>query len=217
MTFISTKPYDPARPLISLHVPKCAGTGLMNILSTLPAARFRFLPHYPDINENLPPDWKEPGVVIHGHFQRFKGEAIETVCPGADQFMTVLRDPLDILVSSYYYGVREKLPWAVDNSIERYFDWWFAQPEGPLATALPASPPTTSIDEYISGFACIGLMESLPAFYEVLGHFLDITIAPPRIVNKTKYKFESTVLRSRAEQNFAWDYALIERVRACAE
>ena len=210
------KPYNPARPLISLHIPKCAGTGLMDVFSKLPRNRFRFLPHYPDINRNLPPDWNEPGVLIHGHFQRFKGEAIETACPGSDQFITVLRDPFDILISSYYYGLRKRLPWATNISIEGYLDWWFAQPEGPLATALPAYQATTSIDEYISGFVCIGLMERLPEFYEVLGHILNIFIAPPRIINETKYEFTSVVLRSRAEQRFAWDYALLERVRACA-
>ena len=214
MTNLAFRPYDPSRPLISLHVPKCEGTGLMDIFFALPADRFRYLPHYPDVGAQLPPDWNEPGVLIHGHSQRFKGQAIETICPGADQFIAIQRDPLDVLISSYYYGRRYGHSWAVDISIECYLNWWFEQPQGPLATALPACQQATTLDDYVSGFVCIGLMEHLPAFYQALGRILNIATTPPRMVNKTNYQFVGAGLRLRAEQSFAWDYALIERVRS---
>lgn len=205
--------YDTSQPLVSLHVPKCAGTGLLRNFAALPQDRYRLLVYYPEIGEVLPSDWDSPRVIVHGHFQRFKGEEVEKICPTAKQFLTVLRDPLDVLVSAYYYGLRERLSWSMDMTIDRYLGWWFEQEQGPLEAGLPSREGAETLDVYISRFVCIGLLNRLPAFYEELSGVLGVNLPQPEVVNDTDYVFSNRKSRSLAEQRFAWDYALLDRVR----
>lgn len=110
--------YNPHEPLISLHIPKCAGTSLNRLLRIW--FKDGFFPHYfrPQ-RQQLPPRrtfsapaWRRlllrqqyrARVCIHGHFDNKAGTGVSDYYPQARQFITVLRDPFEIAISLYFYG-----------------------------------------------------------------------------------------------------------------
>ena len=108
--------YDPKKPLISIHIPKCAGSSFSDILKSWFGAGY--LPHYHDEKNNIPPQRHnlqsklffrrfKPGICIHGHFNHERGNGVQDYYPEADQFITFLRDPFDLHLSNYFYVKRE--------------------------------------------------------------------------------------------------------------
>lgn len=96
--------YNPDELLISIHVPKCAGSSFAESLRQLFGERLHL--HYPDLAEPGPPPrlTQTAGHCVHGHF--FHHEWKIGACdyyPMAQQFITVLRDPLEMMISSYHY------------------------------------------------------------------------------------------------------------------
>lgn len=125
--------YDPAKPLISIHVPKCAGITLQNSLEKWYGRRL--LLHYPDEKRNLPPKKHKvtrifsrrylSDLCLHGHFNHKRGNGTNDYYPDVDQFITFLRDPFEVHLSNYYFALRlgSKGYWAgkprnIENSEE---------------------------------------------------------------------------------------------------
>lgn len=101
--------YNPNKPLISIHIPKTGGISFRNILSLWFGDKLMF--HYYDerkgefpVKHNL-----APGCCVHGHFNRKRGFGVDSYYPEADQFITFLRDPFEILISRYFYVKRNEL------------------------------------------------------------------------------------------------------------
>ena len=104
-------PYNPKVPLLSIHIPKCAGSSFKEIL------KFWFgenlFSHYCDEKRNKPPKkyriYKRfskkfrSGICIHGHFNQNRGFGIEEYYPEIKQSITVIRDPFEVHLSSYFY------------------------------------------------------------------------------------------------------------------
>jgi hypothetical protein len=103
------KAYSSNAILFSQHIPKTAGTSFTEVLKKW------FYPglhaHYVDHQTNTPPRKIHPvkktlhylGVYplcIHGHFEEEHG--IFESYPNASQFITVIRDPLEMQVSLFY-------------------------------------------------------------------------------------------------------------------
>lgn len=110
------KTYDRNKPLISIHIPKCAGSSFSAVLKTWFGKGY--LPHYHDEQQDKPPEkhklrsgfWGrklKPGICIHGHFNHERGNGAESYYPEVDQFITILRDPFDLHLSNYFYVKRE--------------------------------------------------------------------------------------------------------------
>ncbi|MBI3796453.1 MAG: sulfotransferase family 2 domain-containing protein [Deltaproteobacteria bacterium] len=100
------KPYDREKPLISIHVPKCAGGSFGVVLQSWFGPNL--CPHYPNWElRQTPPryDLKE-GICIHGHFNSFKGVGVLDYYPQVEQFITILRDPFEMAVSFYFFRKR---------------------------------------------------------------------------------------------------------------
>lgn len=106
--------YDPGKPLISLHVPKCAGTSFVEVL------QFWFKEdlylNYHDEKNNLEPEKydlffhdnvREKKICLHGHFNNARGNSALLYYPQVDQFITILRHPFDVHLSTYFYVRRE--------------------------------------------------------------------------------------------------------------
>ena len=96
--------YDPEQPLVSVHVPKCAGSSFhLQVLQ--PWFGDRLYLHYLDERTNtLPPVYDAgPGSCIHGHFNHTRGCGVATCYPGIRQQITVLRDPFELHLSNYFY------------------------------------------------------------------------------------------------------------------
>lgn len=100
--------YNPENPLIFIHVPKCAGTSARMVLQDWFGKGFhrhyqgpetRGFPAIVDFTaepHNIP-------QVVYGHFSSEIDLGIQDRYPDVDQFITILRDPLDAVVSEYFY------------------------------------------------------------------------------------------------------------------
>jgi len=97
------KTYDRNKPLISIHIPKNGGVSFGQVLGQWFGKDLYF--HYYDEIKNKFPERHRllPGVCIHGHFNKKRNFGIQDYYPEADQFITFLRDPFEILVSRYFF------------------------------------------------------------------------------------------------------------------
>jgi hypothetical protein len=97
------RPYDPGQALISLHVPKTAGTSFRQDLEGwFGPDRLHF--HYRGDQGEAPAKTElRPGLCVHGHFNRLRGIGARDYYPGARQFIVMLRDPFDRFVSTWRY------------------------------------------------------------------------------------------------------------------
>lgn len=109
------KEYDPNKPLISIHIPKCAGSSFSNILISWFGKGFH--PHYYDEKLNNPPKQYSLydklfekkfkfGMCIHGHFNNDRKIGVRDYYPKIDQLITIIRNPFDLHVSNYFYVKR---------------------------------------------------------------------------------------------------------------
>lgn len=112
--------YDPAKPLIFLHIPKTAGT-------TVRKAFFDWfgnglLYHYYNEQEGCPPprldlaktaeDLGGEPLCIFGHFNAARGLGVRSYYPEVHQFITFVRDPFETAVSTYFYVKSDPYRWA---------------------------------------------------------------------------------------------------------
>ncbi|MBL8890701.1 MAG: sulfotransferase family 2 domain-containing protein [Planctomycetaceae bacterium] len=104
--------YDPQQPLIFTHIPKCAGTSIVRVL------RHWFRGHYyhtfTDDRRGLPMQhvatrdatgqWDRNVQCIHAHFDHRRGYGLPYFYPEIQQYVTIFRDPFDIVVSMYFFA-----------------------------------------------------------------------------------------------------------------
>jgi hypothetical protein len=130
-------PYDPNQALISLHIPKTAGTSFRAVLQAWFGEGLH--DHYPDHGKPLGGVALGPGVCIHGHFNRDKGLGVQDCYPQARQFITVLREPFARMISLWLFLNREQAAGrtqAVAGFAD--FDAWFGHHRD-AALANPAA------------------------------------------------------------------------------
>jgi hypothetical protein len=97
------KPYDPSRTLVSLHIPKTAGTSFTDALTTWFGPEDLHF-HYRAKDGTLPALVEgRPGLCVHGHFNRMRGFGGRASYPNANQFIVFVRDPFDRFVSQWLY------------------------------------------------------------------------------------------------------------------
>jgi hypothetical protein len=124
--------YDPGRALISIHIPKSGGTSFKEVLMHW-FGRDLYL-HYYDEENNLKPKKipLEAGICIHGHFNKTRGFGVYDYYPEAEQYITVLREPLELHLSNYFFikknvgrkrhfrnGSHQGFPW---KDVDDYLD-----------------------------------------------------------------------------------------------
>lgn len=211
---ISHRDYNPLDPLISLHVPKCAGQSFIKSLEMACSSVYSLKYFYPDIGVNLPEDWYSPNTIIHGHFVRWKGHSVEEVCIGASQFITIVRDPFDICVSAYFYGLRDGHEWATSMSLESFLEWWLAQEIGPLMGALPYFAEARTIEDYCEQFVCIGEVSQINKFYDHLSIILGTVLPKDIIVNTSIYTEKIPDMRCHFQKRHRLDYELFNFIKS---
>ena len=135
------KPYDKYKPLVSIHIPKCGGTAFQSVLKSWFIKKF-YLHYFVEKQNRMPEqhnvkisflsrELHKKGACIHGHFNKSRGFGVWDYYPDADQFITILRDPFEIALSNYFYGVKR-------NS-ERYRD----------GRCIPAKEEFKNIEDYL--------------------------------------------------------------------
>lgn len=201
--------FDPSRPLVSLHIPKCAGQSAKQSFTAVTWGGYRYLEFYPEFGVQLDPTWNAARTVVFGHFIRWKGHAVETILGGADhQFTTIVRDPFDTLLSGYFYGLQNGMDWAAEQSIDSFLDWFLATKTPPLTGSLPDCSSARTVEEYAQRFIAIGTAEHLDAYIDEISRVLGTKLPrPPRI--NTSEKTRATPDRRREfELAFPFDFEL---------
>ncbi len=106
------KAYNPDEPIIYTHIPKCAGTSVVRLLTEWLG------PAYHKLNQDERQDILLPKVetrdadgnwlpnvkCIHGHFNHGRGYGLPYYYPEITQYFTILRDPFDLIVSMYFFA-----------------------------------------------------------------------------------------------------------------
>ena len=175
------KAYDPGKPLFSLHVPKCAGQSFRDLLQRWFGGDF--FVHYFQQRDALPSVHAlGPGTCVHGHFERMKGMAVEKYYPEADQFVTVLRDPLEIAMSNYFFWKRKARQRQIERGIiheggEHDYrdidDFFKKRPRSHILNFLPGPLTRENYREVLEKrFVWIGLVENLDESIQVLARRL---------------------------------------------
>jgi len=217
------KPYNPEKPLLSLHVPKCAGQSFRWLLQGWYGSRF-FI-HYFQQHNAPPPrhDWRA-GVCIHGHFERSKKLAIEDYYPAADQFVTILRDPLEIAQSNYFFWKRKARQRQIERGVIReggeqdyrdIDDFFKKRPRSHVLNFLPGDLNPENYQEVLeSRFVWIGLAENLDRAVPVLAARLGFSPVPIERINVSPRDEDlSPDLREEFIHNNRFEFEIFRYVR----
>lgn len=203
--------YDSSKLLVSIHVPKCAGTSLTTWLEGMFPGQLHL--HYPD---DAPPERYDQSArsCVHGHFYHHEWPigALDYY-PQADQFITVLRDPLQMMISSYFYQCKMGDPPFAE--LESYLDhvthWHRLFPY----LGLPLSyTEELDIREVEDKFVWLGVVEELERSLSNISSQLNITPRieiphsnqSPRESSDCNVEYWGQVFRDR----FRWEYQLYD-------
>ena len=173
--------YDAAKPLISLHAPKCAGQSFRPVLEQWYGNRF-FIHYFQQNNAPPPRHPLKPGICIHGHFTRRLGFGVMDYYPEVDQFITVLRDPLEAALSNYFFWKTKARARQLKNGMitlggEHDYgnidDFFRKRPGSNMLDFMPREMSRENYKEIIeTQFVWIGLVENLQAHVDGLAEAL---------------------------------------------
>jgi hypothetical protein len=164
------KTYDPNKPIISLHIPKCAGQSFRRALVHWFGGNL-FVHYFQQ--RSAPPEILElkPGICIHGHFNREKNLGADTYYPTVDQFITILRNPLDVAVSNYFFWKKKararqlaigSLIQGGEHDYTDIDDFFKKRPRSHILNFMPQELTRANYKKILSTrFVWIGLVERL--------------------------------------------------------
>ncbi len=106
--------YSRDRPLISIHIPKCAGFSFTDVLKSWFGKRL-FEHYYEEKSCTLPikhnllteSGQRVPDICIHGHFNNKRGFGVDEYYPHEKQRITIIRDPWELHISTYFYVLKQ--------------------------------------------------------------------------------------------------------------
>jgi len=207
-------PYDRKKPLISIHIPKCAGTSFRRVLRKWFGAnlylhyirgRVNQMPHRHSLREN---------ICIHGHFNNVRKAGVLDYYPEVDQFITILREPFAIDLSLYFFQKRlgEKRPLQgkpepfLEPDVKTYL-------KGKRSNLLDYMPHRLTLENYEEVldryFLYIGIVEDLQRSVNLLAEklgFRPMEIKHLNVSNHDEEVFEE--LRSIYIENHPLEYAI---------
>lgn len=171
--------YDPSKPVVFQHIPKCAGTSVRRIFSRW--FNEHLYTHYFDRRTFTPPqkvdlieaqakaDSNGGSVCVFGHFNASRGLGYRDYYPEVEQILTIIREPFEHHLSNYYYAKKKvaegkfDLPLATilrehDLSVEEYL----ASHRSYLGSFFPAGMDEINYRERLrEEFLFIGITERL--------------------------------------------------------
>jgi len=220
------KAYDPSDLLISIHVPKCGGSSLKAALKSWFGKKLYY--HYFDEEKNAMPSKTQSykikllsmiskGYCVHGHFNRYRGFGVKDYYPGAKQFMSFVRDPLEVQLSNYYFvnkkilyreGDRFHLKMHIKEYLENVIkggSWYMAH--------FPDNLDESSIVEYFeSRFIFLGVMEEYQKSLDILAGILDkpkFEIPAYNVTERDSHDLDEDLI-SRFREAFKLDYLIYD-------
>lgn len=207
--------YDPAQPLIFMHVPKCGGSSVMGVLvkwygaGYIPCNREGFHSREDD------PRCAGPSC-LHGHFNRFFNQLDQAWPTRPRQLFTVLREPFDMLVSLYNFGLQGDRDTMAKStgSIEAFLDAMLEKRgTASLFTWLPKRNEGELLADFANRFMLIGTTDQIPQTLDHLGRITGNPAVPLKIRNKSKVKSEVPDRRAEFIAAFPDEYAFYEMAR----
>lgn len=209
--------YDPGKLLVSVHIPKTAGTSLTTVLETWFGAQLRL--HYRNVAQPISPADDAPGVCVHGHFHPDEQGGVRDYFPHADQFITVMRDPFGRLISLWRYlnALKQSgktIPVLEDTPT---FDLWFAwqcerAEKEPITRVLAQLPdpvaPAMIGTVFDRGFVAVGVSERFGDTLRVFAHALGKPNVDEVHANRTRFDDDRDYksYRSAHERAFRLEY-----------
>lgn len=218
--------YDPHLPLFVMHLPKTAGMSVREVF----ADWFRdglLLHYFEEGTGRMPVKYdlaalhsNERPVAVYGHFNKTRGFGIPHYYPDARQFITILRDPFERTVSSYFFLRKHGPGWKDQARI----------PKDDLRTHLLNSPGRMvnhfpcdiTLDNYRdvieSMFIEVGIIERLDDSMARIASRLGKTYRPEsmRRLNTTDrdQRLVTEDMRQEFVENNPLEYAIYNYVRA---
>lgn len=208
------RPYSPHLTLISLHIPKCAGQSFRKVLEEFFPSRIFF--HYFQQRNSLPQkNPLTPNTCIHGHFNKTKGFGVDDYYPEAEQFITVLRDPLEAAISNYFYWKTKAranqlkkgiITAGSEDDYKDISDFFRKRPRSNLLDFMPGELTLENYKEIIqSRFVWIGLVENFQPGIDELAHILSV---PPVSIGRLNTSTRDEELPREIEEEFIRQNAL---------
>ena len=217
--------YNPQEPLISIHIPKAGGSAFAEILK-LWFRRNLHLHYYNEVKNKLPKQLNfsklKPNTCIHGHFNKVRGFGIEQYYPSCKQFITILRDPLEIQISKfnyrmmlhkknllYYQGLKES---QNITDIDEYLE----STEPNILLHFPKELTMENYREILdSHFVHLGILENLSTTIEIISEKLNQTPIIPDKINVTSTKVvPSKSIATKFKDKYKLEYAIYEYAKS---
>ena len=218
--------YDPQKPILYTHIPKCAGTSMKHVLSEWFGDGFHKVNQQQNSQygmQKLPTqdeegNWLPDVRCIQAHFHHGHGFGLPYFYPELDQYITILRDPFDLMVSMYFFmkgrsrqgqfwyrgrpvDISEKFP-NIESYLRTYPYWMFSH--------LPQNLTLVNYRQQLeSQFVYIGVYEDLQASIDQLAAVLDQPTMLLPVSNASNY--DENVPNHLREQ-FYLDYPLPKRI-----
>lgn len=209
--------FDPQELLVSVHIPKCAGTSFIGWLRAAFDGRLHL--HYPDL---APPEKlsHRAGWCVHGHFFHHAWPiGANDYYPDARQYITVLRDPLQMVISSYFFMAHkgERLAPTLQAYLDEVLTQW---PRLTQFAGMPAAPDADDTWGWMNErFVWVGVVEALDICLPVLAGRLGVRAAPMPLENtapRDQVLADPRGWEARFRDKFAWEYGLYDKALAGA-
>lgn len=164
-----------------------------------------YLPHYYDEKTGTPPERDvrfdrhsaDAPVCVYGHFNRLRGFGVEHSYPDARQFVTILRDPFEMMISEYYFIRETGAGWKEQSRVSS--DGLLHHLETAKPNMLNHFPRSISAENYKDiieeFFIEIGFTEMLVPSLVRIAARLGLSFDPAGLVHRNKTK--------RDDQNLA--------------
>ena len=167
--------YDRNKPLIFCHIPKTAGTAVRQVFASWYGRNL--LQHYKRGPMPVRHDLANPPVVgapvlVFGHFNRQRGFGSADYYPEVTQFVTLLRDPWERVISNYHYHVKSPdgaahFSKVAKLSLEEYLAGYpYQDPDygPPMTNFLPKSCDFSDFREMVdTTCVAVAIQDELPA------------------------------------------------------
>lgn len=213
------KVYDPHQPLLSIHIPKCGGQSFLSVLENW-FGNECIHRHYrnPDSSQLPHPienfESNRPHV-IHGHFNRKQKFGLNDYYPQANQFLTFVRDPLQMQISLFHYRLKrfnknENLPSSYNPKEDLNTYLMRAKPF--MLNYFHAGLTIDNFKEYLeTKFIFLGVVEYFQDSLNCLSRILRKEELPSPKINQGNYKLDvSDKTISEFKQRCTLEYAIYE-------
>jgi len=179
------KNYVLSSPLVFIHIPKAAGSSVREVFRGWFGSGL--LENYFDEEAGLLPPRRdlsalhsrERPVVVYGHFNRNRGFGIEDYYPEADQFVTIIRDPFEAAISTYYYMRRVGDGWRDQSRVPKGdLQHFLANAQPNMLRHFPREVTRENYRDLIEEFFVeVGIMEHLEASLHLIAAKLGMSFA----------------------------------------